>query len=245
MGFTNQSAAEDFLAAKDIIPQVDFSYLNALNKRLRDMVDRINAVIVNEIKIDNVTLFKKKRIDIAFAIMNESGILTKLNNQGRRPEQVYFNWMRGYVTQYLFLKALGLIFEVTLEDINLIGEDKLKTTDTFKRSPTADLELPLSNGEKVRIEIQSGFTGTNDIKQHKVLEAKRVFQEQNTHSVAIHFDFYNGQVAFVKLNEVKDGDVNWITRSQMEGQMVFTIDQNYFIWKLTESPPKFKEIDFS
>lgn len=30
----------------------------------------------------------------------------------------------------------------------------------------------------------------------------------------------------------------------MEGQTVFNIDQNYFIWKITEKPVKYKEINF-
>jgi hypothetical protein len=86
--------------------------------------------------------------------------------------------------------------------------------------------------------MQSGFQGVNDIKQHKVLEAKKIMQTQNIPSIAIHFDLFNGQVAFVRLDSITDDSVNWITRQQMEGQTVFNIEQNYFIWKLTESPPK-------
>ena len=51
----------------------------------------------------------------------------------------------------------------------------------------------------------------------------------------------NGQVAFVQVDNINDEDVNWITRQQMEGQTVFNIDQNYFIWKLTELPPKISD----
>ena len=62
--------------------------------------------------------------------------------------------------------------------------------------------------------------------------------------MAIHFDLYNGQVAFIKLDDIEDTDVNWITRQQMEGQTVFNIEQNYFVWKLTENPVKYSEITF-
>ena len=144
----------------------------------------------------------------------------------------------------LFLKALGLIFEVDTSSIDLIGDDDLKNVETFKRTPKADLEIKLNGKEKVRIEMQSGFTGINDIKQHKVLEAKRVFRDLGFHTLAIHFDLYNGQVAFIKLDEIGDDSVNWITRQQMEGQTVFNIDQNYFIWKITEKPMKYREINF-
>jgi hypothetical protein len=29
----------------------------------------------------------------------------------------------------------------------------------------------------------------------------------------------------------------------MEGQTVFNIEQNYFVWKITEKPPLFNELD--
>ena len=245
LGFANQSDVKNFFGAKDIIPTVDFNYIKLLNKRLYNIIDRINAVVVKEIKTEDLKYFKKEHIDRSFSIMKKSGILSTLTNQGRRPEQVYFSWMRGLVISSYFLKALSLIFAVDISKINLIGDDDLKKADIFKRTPKADLEIKLNGKEKVRIEMQSGFTGINDIKQHKVLEAKRVFRDLGFHTLAIHFDLYNGQVAFIKLDEIGDDSINWITRQQMEGQTVFNIDQNYFIWKITEKPMKYREINFN
>jgi hypothetical protein len=244
LGFSNQNNVKDFWGAKDITPTVDFNYLKLLNKRLAKMVDKINSVVSNDIKIKDPSVFKKENIDKTFKIMKENNILPILNNQGRRPEQIYFSWMRGYIISNYFLKALGIIFDVDTSKINLIGNDDLKSIDTFKRTPKADLEIKLKGGEKIRIEMQSGFTGTNDIKQHKVLEAKKVFNELGIHTLAIHFDLYNGQVSFIKLDEIKDNSVNWITRQQMEGQTVFNIDQNHFVWKIIEPPIKYKDINF-
>ena len=244
LGFGNQADVKNFFGAKDIVPTVDLNYLKLLNKRLYEIVNRINSVVSNEAKLSDIDAFKKEHIDRTFEIMRTNDILPVLNNLGRRPEQVYFSWMRGYVVSNFFLKALGLVFEVDTEKIDLIGDDDLKNVETFKKTPKADLEIRLNGKKKVRVEMQSGFTGTNDIKQHKVLEAKRVFREEDTPSLAIHIDLYNGQVAFVKLDEIEDGDVNWITRQQMEGQTVFNIDQNNFVWKITEPPIKYKEIDF-
>jgi hypothetical protein len=151
--------------------------------------------------------------------------------------------MRGFVISNYFLKALSVIFEVEIENIDLIGDDDLAKIESFKRTPKADLEVNLKNGIKIRLEIQSGFQGINDIKQHKVLEAKRLFSEKQISSLAVHFDLFNGQVAFVKLDNIEDDSVNWITRQQMEGQTVFNIDQNYFVWKLTDEPPKFTNLN--
>ena len=244
LGFGNQADVKNFFGAKDITPTIDLNYLKLLNERLYEIVDRINSVVSNEAKITDLDAFKKEHIDRPFEIMRTNDILPVLNNLGRRPEQVYFSWMRGYVISNFFLKALGLVFEVDIANIDLIGDDDLKNVETFKKTPKADLEIHLNDDKKIRIEMQSGFTGVNDIKQHKVLEAKRVFRDESVSSLAIHIDLYNGQVAFVKLDEIEDGDVNWITRQQMEGQTVFNIDQNHFVWKITEPPIKYREIGF-
>ena len=245
LGFSNQIDVKNFFGAKDIVPTVDFDYIKFLNKRLYDIVDRLDKIVVSEIKINDLDSFKKQNIDRVFKLLRKEKILSKLNNQRRRPEQVYFSWIQWYIMSNFFSKALSKIFGVSLSAINSIGDDDLRDVKTFRRTAKADLEIKLNKEEKIIIEIQSGFTGTNDIKQHKVIEAKKVFNDTGKHTIAIHFDLYNGQVAFVKLDEIEDGDVNWITRQQMEGQTVFNIDQNYFVWKITESPVKYKEIDFN
>ena len=86
-----------------------------MNKRLYNIVDKIDNIVASEIKIKDAAAFKKENIDRTFEIMKENDILPMLNNQGRRPEQVYFSWMRGYVVSNYFLKALGFIFGVTLQ----------------------------------------------------------------------------------------------------------------------------------
>ncbi|MDP3661304.1 MAG: restriction endonuclease [bacterium] len=244
LGFSNQADVKNFFGAKDITPTVDFNYIDLLNKRLYEIVGRLNEVVVDEIKINNLNSFRKQNIDRVFDIMKKGNILPKLNNQRRRPEQVYFSWIQGYIISNYFSKAISIIFGVDVSAISLIGDDDLRNIKTFKRTAKADLEITLDKKEKVIIEMQSGFTGTNDIKQHKVIEAKKIFNETGKRTLAIHFDLYNGQVAFIKLDEIEDGSVNWITRQQMEGQTVFNIDQNYFVWKITEKPIKYKDIKF-
>lgn len=241
LGFSNQTDTKNFFGAKDIMPEISLSYIKLLNERIYDLLNKINTAVTEEIKMDNLAVFKKNYIDHAFEIIEKGGILPLLNNQGRRPEQVYYSWMRGYALSHYFLKVIGLIFEINPLDIRLIGDDDLRNIETFRRTARADFEI---KKEKMRIEMQSGFQGINDIKQHKVSEAKRIFRDLGISTLAIHFDLYNGQVAFIKLNEIEDGSVNWIARSQMEGQIVFNIDQNYFIWKITESPMKYKNMIF-
>ncbi len=242
LGFTNQNKAKDFFAAKDISPIVDYKYIKLLNERLFEIINKLNGLVSDKIKIIKLDSFRDENIVKVFNLLKKNRIILKFNNQGRRPERVYFSWMRGYIISKYFLKALSLIFDVNIEKISFIGDDDLINIKTFKRTPKADLELPFQNGEKIRLEIQSGFQGINDIKQHKVLEAKRIFREKKISSLVIHFDLFNGQVAFIKLDSIEDDNVNWITRQQMEGQTVFNIEQNHFVWKLMDSPPKFTDL---
>jgi hypothetical protein len=244
LGFSNQSGVKVFFGAKDIVPTVDYNYIGLLNDRLVEIVEKINDLVVEDIKVEDLDLFCDENIMSVFAKLRKNNIVARLNNQGRRPEEVYFSWMRGFVISSYFLSALSQVFDVDVENIDLIGDDDLVNIETFKRTPKADLQINLKDGEKVRIEVQSGFQGINDIKQHKVLEAKKIKREENISSMVIHFDLFNGQVAFVRIDEIEDDSVNWITRQQMEGQTVFNIDQNYFVWKLIESPPKYKDLSF-
>lgn len=242
LGFTKQDDIKNFFGAKDMIATVDFNYINSLNNRLAEIITKIDSVVSQSVKTDDITIFCDKHINDVFQKLKDNNIIERLNNQGRRPEQVYFSWMRGYVISNYFLKALSEIFEISTFNIKSIGSDDLENINSFKRSPTTDLELLLKDGNRLRIEVQSGFQGVNDIKQHKVIEAKKIAKEEKISSFAIHFDLFNGQVAFIQLDTIKDNSVNWIVRSQMEGQTVFNIDQNYFIWKLIENPPKFHDV---
>jgi hypothetical protein len=244
IGFSNQNNIKAFFGAKDIVPTVDYKYINLLNKRLFEIIEKIDIIVAKEIKSENLKSFYDENIENVFKKLKRNKIIAKLNNQGRRIEDVYFSWMRGMLISTYFLKALSYIFEVNIDKIKIIGEDDFTHLKSFKRTPKADLQIELQNGKKIRIEMQAGFQGINDIKQHKVLEAKKIKREEDIFSMIIHFDFFNGQVAFIKTDSIDDDSINWITRQQMEGQTVFNIDQNYFIWKLTELPPKFRNLSF-
>lgn len=243
LGFTNQQVAKYFFSGKDYVPTVDFDYIHFLNDRLKCIIEKLNKISHSSVKNNDIQSCKKKYIDEVFEEIKKNKIIQKLNNQGRRPEKVYFSWMRGYVILNYFLTALSIIFEVEVDDINLIGDDNLVNVNTFKRTPKADLEISFKNGDKVRIEIQSGFQGTNDVKQHKVLEAKKIYKENQMSSLVIHFDLYNGKVAFIKLDNIEGEKL--INSPQMEGQPVFNIDQNCFVWKLTDKPPRFRDLKFN
>jgi hypothetical protein len=242
LGFTNQDSIKSFFSAKDIVPTIDFKYIDLLNNRLCEIVEKINSLVDERLKVLEVDDFCEENIRSVFEKLKKYEIISRMNNLGRRTEEVYFSWMRGYVIASYFTKAIGMIFEIDKDKIKLVGDDDMNNMDNFKKTPKADLEISMNSGELMRIEVQSGFQGVNDIKQHKVLEAKRIKRDKNTLSMVIHFDLFNGQVAFVRLDNIEDDNVNWITRQQMEGQTVFNIDQNYFTWKLTELPPKFDEL---
>ena len=244
LGFTNQQDVKNFFIGKDIIPTIDFNYIALFNDRLIEIIKRMDKLSDSSIKINNLDSFCSKNVISVFKKLKDNGIIPKLNNQGRRPEQVYFSWMKEYIILNYFLKALSLVFEVNIENIDLIGDDNLINIDTFKRTHKEDLEINLKNGEKIRLEIQSSFQGINDIKQHKIIEAKKAYSKNSIPTLAIYFDLFNEQVAFIRLDLIENNNVNWIIRPQMEGQTVFNIDQNFFVWNLTEKPPKFTDLNF-
>lgn len=242
-GFDTQGKTKEFLAAKDFSAAIDFDYLDSLNNRVVEIIEKINTVVHKKIKVLDLKSFISERIIPAFERIKGLGILHKLNNLGRRPEEVCFSWMRGYAVQEYFVPCIAKIFNVLPKTVSRSGEDKLDSVEAFRKSPKADLEITVSSKIKWKLEIQSGFQGINDIKEHKIREAKRVWLANKKPTICIHFDIYNGQVAFVPIHEITDSDVNWVTRQQMEGQTVFSIDQNFFQWRLMDPLPRFNEMD--
>ena len=202
IGFSNQNGLKVFFGAKDIIPPIDLEYIRLLNKRLIEIVEKINSAVHRDIKVSNLQEFNNEFIEEAFKIIKKNKIIPRLNNLGRRPEEVYFSWMRGFVTAKLFEKALSVIFSINTSNIHTIGNDDLKNIDVFKKTPTADIEIEYED-QKIRVEIQSGFTGINDIKQHKVLEARKIYREQNIHTIAIHFGVISKYRCWFNLNVVE------------------------------------------
>lgn len=226
------------------MPGVDFDYIDNLNERLKRILEKINSIADKPYKKPRLNKFLKDNVEHPYDIIKENGLLPKLNNQGRRPEAVLFSWLRGYSIAEYFIPTFSKIFSISESSIKKIGDDDLKNIETFRKSPKADFEIKI-NHKKIRIEVQSGFQGINDIKEHKVREAHRVYERYKEASICIHIDLFNGQVAFVQLDTIKENDVNFVTRHQMEGQSVFTIDQNYFKWRLLDPLPSLDELELS
>jgi len=242
LGFSRQDDAVCFLGAKDIAAPINLAYAKSLVARIRDIIGKYATVVRHAPTPSDLGAFSTRCIDEPFALIQKNELLPRLNNQGRRPEEVLFSWLRGYATAEFFVPALGNILRSGV--FESIGEDDFTTPETFKRSPTADYATAI-NGQRVRLEIQSGFQKICDIKQHKVLEAWRSLREEATPSLCIHLDVFNGQCAFVRLDQIAEDDVNWVTRQQMEGQTVFQIDPNDFRWRIADAPPALHDLELS
>ena len=218
------------------------AYVKLLNSRIADIINKLNPVIHQSVAISNLDDFLISHLHGPVDQIQKNDILPLLNNQGRRPEHVLFSWMRGHVLGQYFKVALARILDVKPTDIKSIGDDNWRSKETFLRTPKADYETKI-RGVCVRIEVQSGFQGINDVKQHKVNEALRLYREYKIPTLCMHADIFNGQVALIRLDTIRDNDTHWITRQQMEGQTVFNIDQNYFSWRIIDAPSSIADFE--
>ena len=101
-------------------------------------------------------------------------------------------------------------------------------------TPTVDFNyIELLNERLMQIIIRINLLISKDISYKNI-------DDFCLHSIENVFKKLKNNNIIQKLNN--QGDVNWITRQQMEGQTVFNIDQNYFLWKLTEKTPNFDDI---
>ena len=240
LGFTNQADAKKFLGGKDLVAPVNMAYAEQLRDRIKEIVSRLQIAVTVAPTPPDIDQFIDDKISFPFNKIIHHNLLPRLNNQGRRPEEVLFSWLRGYATAEFFVPALIQI--LGSGPFTSIGGDNFTTPDRFRRSPTADYSAVIDQ-KTTRLEIQSGFQSISDIKEHKVREAKRRHVDEGTPSLCIHLDVFNGQAAFVRLDQIADNDINWVTRQQMEGQTVFSIDQNDFKWRLTDAPPSRQDLE--
>lgn len=240
LGLTSQSEAKGFFAARDMEPDIDLGYVGKLSARVEEIVRKLNGEIHRSARWGDMDDFCLRFVKTPTATIVSVGLLGSMNNQGRRPEQVFFSWLRGYSLLEFFTPAMAQVFGVPLSGITRIGDDDLSNPETFRRTARADLELTLPSG-RIRVEAQTGLQGVNDVKEHKVREARTAWLEKRVGTVCAHFDVYNGRAALVPLHEVPDEGVAWVTRPQMEGQRVLAIADSYFRWNLCQPPPRWPE----
>ena len=119
LGFTNQGDAKAYLGAKDISPTIDYDYIESLLERLADIVRRLDVAVVAAPKPVDHDAFIEAAIRKPYEQIREYDLIPRLNNQGRRPEQVLFSWLRGHATAEFFLPALQEVFDAT--GISCIG----------------------------------------------------------------------------------------------------------------------------
>lgn len=239
LGYKNAEKLKEYFKGKDIV-NINWDKIELYNARIKKIFQELNAVVHEAIRYEDLPAFNSK-IDNAYKVLKDNNIIPRLNNNGRPYEDVYYNWMRGYAVCEFFSKALLIVFDVPQGSIKTVGNDKLTDIKTFSKSPTADLEIKLGS-KTVRLEIQSGFTGVNDIKRHKVLEARRVLSSDGIYTYIVHFDLFNGCAAIIDVSSISDDNIHWENRQQFENQTVFSIPSEAFKWAITDSPANYKDI---
>jgi len=138
-----------------------------------------------------------------------------------------------------FIETISDIFAVNVEEIEQLGEDNIEEListhdpDIFKKEAIADLKI---ESKKIHIEVQSGFTGVNDIKKSKADDAKRRYSENGWKTVIVHFDLFRGLVAAVDITKLSDElpEKQWKNNKQFENVKTTPIKDACFVWRITE-----------
>ena len=237
-----------YFKAKDLF-KVKWSVIENCNIRLFDIFVCLNSVITEEFrKTDKEMVAFKRCINRAYKTLKSNQIIEdKFHNNGRSPEDVYYNWMRGYLVCTYFKKVIARVFNVSEGNIRQFGADNLeelhrsKNPRKFKKDPAADFLIPkehLGNQDHdVLIEVQSGFTGINDIKQTKAKAAKKRFEKDGTKTVVFHFDLYFGRLAIFEATNLLDTG-NWVKNDKLNGAITQEIREDMFVWNLDQPFPE-------
>ena len=233
-GHPSQVKAKNFLSGRDIYPKLDVIFLEKLVGRCSVIFKRLNSVVHLDLRHSDIDSFIATEITEIVTKLSSAGLLQKLNNHGRRSECMAFNWLRGYATLMFFMPAIEKLFGAKKEDIAFAGKDHDLDIKTFKKSPLADITIK----EGLRAEIQAGFQGKNDIKEHKIIEALRQSKKTGTKTILLHFDIFNGFAAVIDISTLGKKKLTYVQRAAMEGKRVFEIPENWFYWDLTKPMPQ-------
>lgn len=237
-----------YFKAKDLF-KVKWSVIENCNIRLFDIFVCLNSIITEEFrKTDKEMAVFKRCINRAYKTLKSNRIIEeKFHNNGRSPEDVYYNWMRGYLVCTYFKEVIARVFGVSEGNIRQFGADNLeelqrsKNPGKFRKDSAADFLIPkeyLENqSHDVLIEVQSGFTGMNDIKQTKAKAAKKRFEKDGTKTVVFHFDLFFGRLAVFEATNLLDTG-NWVKNDKLNGAITQEIGEEMFVWNLDQPFPK-------
>ena len=238
LGFANQQRLKKYFKATDLVV-INWDKIEQNNQRLIDMCKRINGALSPDIQLEDINAVEVKLKD-AYNIMRENNIFPHLNNQGRTPDNVYYNWMRGYMMCELFVPALSKLFGVPTENIRQTGQDDLTNIETFSRAATADLEVIFPDSRRVRLEMQAGFTGVNDIKGSKIDEAVNLKKSSGIDTYVVHIDVFNGKAAIIDISIADISTLNF--HKAFENTNVISIEPYQFRWKLADPLPSLEDV---
>lgn len=214
LGFTNKSLFAKHLGAKDIV-EPNWAVIEKKNKRLISTMTAINNAQQHKCDISVAKLVN----DTTLTIKN-ANILPRLNNHGRALENVYFNWLLGYVAEVIFTPLISA--ELNCSNLTRHGGDDFSSLDTFKRTGDADL---IDEQAKILVDVQCGITATTrcDIKQHKVNQA---VANKDYKSYVFFADLVEGRYGCIGLESLENE--TFYPNPQWEGQLTHTVSKDTF-----------------
>lgn len=212
MGFSRKDQMHQWLSAKDI-QSPNWVLIEKRNDRLVDIFTAINSHLELPYSGDIGD-------DVWFAYnqIKANNILQRMRNNGRAMEDVYFNWVQGYIAEKVFTPLIA--DKLKLSNIERNGSDDLTNIETFKRTGDADL---IDKVADVRIDVQCGTgDGVATIKKHKVDHALK-----NTGtSYCFLIGLFTGQYGIVNLNELRN--VEFTPNQRWEGQLCWDVPSDIF-----------------
>ena len=212
MGFSRKDDFHKYLSAKDI-QEPNWALIQKRNSRLSNMFNLINQhlEIPYQGSVDDILI-------PAFMSIKNNNILPRMKNNGRAMEDVYFNWMQGYLAEKIFTPFIA--DKLKLSNIERNGGDDLTSIDTFKRTGDADLVDKVAN---VLIDVQCGTgDGVATIKKHKVDHALK----NSGTSYCFIIGLFTGQYSIINLNDLQNAQ--FTPNQRWEGQLCWDVPETNF-----------------
>jgi hypothetical protein len=238
LGFQNQLAAKKFFSARDIVQKIDYTYLNRFNRRLTEILYKLNHVSSNLMNEDQLKIFSEKNISAVFHALRDDGFFEKLYSQYKKPHLTYFSWMRQYVVSKFLFRSFGL----EAGPVDIIIEDEADiSVDAFKDMLFSKFEICLDDA-LINIFLNSTFDGKNIIAESLIKAGAEASIENHRPSWVINFDVFNGAAVFQRLDIINPSSRHWLDKSSRDGGRLFRIPSKAFTWKYTDPVPSSRKM---
>ncbi|MCI8335904.1 MAG: hypothetical protein HFI72_01865 [Peptococcaceae bacterium] len=233
---TNTTA---FWHMDDIIPDIDYLYLQRLHVRLGEMVWHLYHKLPTLLRPAAIGTFITEEIANVYQALDRAHIFAHYHgsNSQRHVEDIYFTWLKQRTLTKLFFPAIAYILQTPATAFFPLEPDIFLSKDF---TLPQNLLIHVLDGTPLRLEIIYDTEKSYQIPEERLVAAKNYLKKTSYNTLFLYLDLLANQGALLPLEQLTSRETKVISL-QTGQQKATALCQEDFIWNLGEMPPIYPE----